>query len=106
VYRRVLEAMPEFVDEVIVVDNNSTDRTHDVATSLGAKGDSRGISEATAAVTSAGSPSATGDIIVTRATATIAIPSTRSPIYSKPSCISGVDFLNASRFPVRDPETP
>src|SRR5438270_8150007 len=35
--RRVLEDMPEFVDEVIVVDNNSTDRTHEVATSLGAK---------------------------------------------------------------------
>src|SRR6202035_5382993 len=35
--RRVLEAMPDFVDEVIVVDNNSTDRTHEVATALGAK---------------------------------------------------------------------
>jgi dolichol-phosphate hexosyltransferase len=35
--RSVLEAMPEFVDEVIVVDNNSTDATHDVAASLGAK---------------------------------------------------------------------
>ena len=29
--------MPEFVDEVIVVDNNSTDRTTEVAASLGAK---------------------------------------------------------------------
>ena len=29
--------MPEFVDEVIVVDNNSTDRTCEVAASLGAK---------------------------------------------------------------------
>ena len=29
--RRVLESMPDFVDEVIVVDNNSTDRTHAVA---------------------------------------------------------------------------
>ena len=34
---RVLRAMPEFVDEVIVVDNASTDRTSDVAASLGAK---------------------------------------------------------------------
>src|SRR4051794_21031577 len=31
-----LSAMPEFVDEIIVVDNASTDRTADVATSLGA----------------------------------------------------------------------
>src|ERR1022692_438087 len=34
---KVLRAMPEFVDEVIVVDNNSTDRTSDVAVALGAK---------------------------------------------------------------------
>ena len=34
---RVLRAMPEFVDEIIVVDNGSTDRTADVAQSLGAK---------------------------------------------------------------------
>src|SRR5215471_7649546 len=33
----VLRAMPQFVDEVIVVDNNSTDRTSEVAASLGAK---------------------------------------------------------------------
>ena len=34
---KVLRRMPEFVDEVIVVDNNSTDRTADVAESLGAR---------------------------------------------------------------------
>src|SRR5881296_1635364 len=35
--RRVLESMPEFVDEVIVVDNNSTDGTYKVASSMGAQ---------------------------------------------------------------------
>src|ERR1017187_2615323 len=34
---RVLHAMPEFVDEIIVVDNGSTDRTAVVGVSLGAK---------------------------------------------------------------------
>src|SRR5439155_7033140 len=34
---QILRAMPEFVDEVVVVDNNSTDRTSAVAASLGAK---------------------------------------------------------------------
>src|SRR5439155_8649912 len=34
---RVLRRMPDFVDQVIVVDNDSTDRTSDVARSLGAE---------------------------------------------------------------------
>ena len=33
----VMKRMPEFVDEVIVVDNGSTDRTSDVAKAYGAK---------------------------------------------------------------------
>ena len=35
--RIVMETMPEFVDEVIVVDNASTDTTEQVAVGLGAK---------------------------------------------------------------------
>ena len=34
--RHVIEAMPKVVDEIVVVDNNSTDRTAEVARSLGA----------------------------------------------------------------------
>ena len=34
---KVLSRMPSFVDEVIVVDNDSTDRTADVASRFGAR---------------------------------------------------------------------
>ena len=53
--RRVLEAMPDFVDEIIVVDNNSTDRTHEVAVRWAPKSFARRCA-ATAAATSADSP--------------------------------------------------
>ena len=98
--RRVLENMPEFVDEVIVVDNNSTDRTHDVASSMGAKviretvrGYGRSYKR--------GFANATGDLIVT-------LDGDHSyPVDALSYLIEAfrhleVDFLNASRFPVRD----
>ncbi|MBC7262827.1 MAG: glycosyltransferase family 2 protein [Chloroflexi bacterium] len=62
--RAVLSDMPSVVDEVIVVDNNSTDRTAEVARSLGA----RVIEEKRqgyGAAYKAGFRAATGDIIVT-----------------------------------------
>ena len=81
---RVLRAMPEFVDEIIVVDNNSTDRTSDVAASLGAqviREEVRGYGRAT----SAGSPPppATSS---SRWTATTATRWTRSPTCWRPFC--------------------
>lgn len=62
--RHVLEGMPKYVDEMVVVDNNSTDRTGEVARSLGA----RVVVEKRAgygAAYKAGLPAATGDIIAT-----------------------------------------
>jgi len=97
---RVLRAMPEFVDEVIVVDNASTDGTSQVAAGLGAKvirEEVRGYGRAY----KRGFRSATGDIIIT-------LDGDHSyPVDALSYLIEAllhleVDFLNASRFPVRD----
>ena len=97
---RLLRAMPEFVDEVIVVDNNSTDRTSEVAESLGAKvvrEEVRGYGRAY----KKGFAVATSDLIVT-------LDGDHSyPVDALSYLIEAfrhleVDFLNASRFPVRD----
>jgi dolichol-phosphate hexosyltransferase len=97
---KVLRAMPEFVDEVIVVDNASTDRTPQVAASLGAKvirEDVRGYGRAY----KRGFASASCDIIVT-------LDGDHSyPVDALSYLIEAflhldIDFLNASRFPVRE----
>jgi glycosyltransferase involved in cell wall biosynthesis len=98
----VLRAMPDYIDEVVVVDNGSTDRTADVAASYGAKvigEDVRGYGRAY----KRGFANATGDIIVT-------LDGDHSyPVDAISYLVGamqhlGVDFLNASRFPVRDPK--
>ncbi|HUO27640.1 MAG TPA: glycosyltransferase family 2 protein [Bryobacteraceae bacterium] len=97
---RVLRDMPEFVDQVIVVDNGSTDRTSHVATSLGAqviREDVRGYGRSY----KRGFTYATGDLIVT-------LDGDHSyPVDALSYLLEAfrhleVDFLNASRFPVRD----
>jgi glycosyltransferase involved in cell wall biosynthesis len=97
---KVLRAMPEFVDEIIVVDNASTDRTSEVATSLGARvirEEVRGYGRAY----KRGFAMATGDLIIT-------LDGDHSyPVDALSYLIEAflhldVDFLNASRFPVRD----
>jgi glycosyltransferase involved in cell wall biosynthesis len=97
---KVLRAMPDFVDEVIVVDNASTDRTSEVAASLGAKvirEEVRGYGRSY----KRGFACATGDLIIT-------LDGDHSyPVDALSYLIDAflhlnVDFLNASRFPVRD----
>lgn len=60
----ILNDMPDLVDEVVVVDNNSTDRTGEVARSLGAKVILE-TKQGYGAAYKAGFRHATGDIIVT-----------------------------------------
>jgi glycosyltransferase involved in cell wall biosynthesis len=97
---KVLRAMPEFVDEVIVVDNASTDRTSEVAMSLGAKvirEDVRGYGRAY----KRGFAVASGDLIVTL-DGDHSYPVDALSYLLEAFLHLDVDFLNASRFPVRD----
>ena len=97
---RVLRAMPPFVDEIIVVDNGSTDRTADVAHSFGAKvirEDVRGYGRAY----KRGFAVATGDIVVTLDGDHSYPPDAISYLLEAFFHLEA-DFLNASRFPVRD----
>lgn len=97
---RVLRRMPAFVDEVIVVDNGSTDRTSDVAQQLGAqviREEVRGYGRSY----KKGFSNATGDIIVTLDGDHSYPPDAISYLLEAFLHLE-VDFLNASRFPVRD----
>jgi glycosyltransferase involved in cell wall biosynthesis len=98
---QVLRSMPEFVDETIVVDNGSTDRTSEVARNLGAKvipEDVRGYGRSY----KTGFASATGDLIITLDGDHSYPPDAISYLLEAFLHLEA-DFLNASRFPVRDP---
>jgi glycosyltransferase involved in cell wall biosynthesis len=98
---KVLQRMPSFVDEVIVVDNASTDRTAEVARAWGAAvihEDVRGYGRSY----KRGFSEATGDLIVTLDGDHSYPPDAISYLLEAFLHLQ-VDFLNASRFPVRDP---
>ncbi len=97
---QVLRRMPAFVDEKIVVDNNSTDRTAEVAASLGAtviREDVRGYGRSY----KRGFSTATGDVIVTLDGDHSYPPDAISYLLEAFLHLEA-GFLNASRFPVRD----
>jgi len=96
----VLRAMPDFVDEVVVVDNNSTDRTSEVAASLGAKV-VRAVVRGYCRAYKRGFTCATSGLIVTF-DGDHSYPVDALSYLIEAFLHHEVDFLNASRFPVRD----
>jgi hypothetical protein len=97
---QVLKRMPAFVDEVIVVDNGSSDRTSEIARACGAqviREDVRGYGRSYRR----GFASATGDLIVTL-DGDHSYPVDALSYLLEAFLHLDVDFLNASRFPVRD----
>jgi dolichol-phosphate hexosyltransferase len=97
---QVLKRMPAFVDEVIVVDNGSSDRSSDVARTYGAqviREDVRGYGRSYRR----GFASASGDLIVTL-DGDHSYPVDALSYLLEAFLHLDVDFLNASRFPVRD----
>src|SRR5262252_8788851 len=62
--REVIGRLPASVDEIVVVDNNCTDRTAEVASSLGARVVPESVKGYGAAY-KAGLGAATGDVVIT-----------------------------------------
>jgi len=99
---RVIDALPPSIDEVVVVDNNSTDRTAEVAAGRGA----RVVFEKRkgyGAAYKAGLPAVKGEITVTMD------GDGTYPMEQIEECIDylldkGLDFVSASRFPLRNPK--
>jgi len=96
--RKVLDEVPTFVDEIIVVDNGSTDRTAEIARKMGARVISelhRGYGRAY----KSGFSQATGDIIITLdGDHSYPVDALSYLIEAFMHCRVG--FLSASRFPV------
>ena len=100
--RRVLTDLPGFVDEVIVVDNGSTDRTAGVATELGAIVVSE-LNRGYGRAYKAGFARASGDIIVTL-DGDHSYPADALSYLLEAFIHCRVGFLSASRFPTINSE--
>src|SRR6516162_807697 len=97
---QVLRRLPDFVDQTIVVDNGSTDRTSEVARGFGAqviREDVRGYGRSY----KTGFASATGDLIITL-DGDHSYPPDAISYLLEAFLHLDADFLNTSRFPVRD----
>ena len=99
---KVLSRMPIFVDEVIVVDNCSTDATAQIAQEMGARviqENVRGYGRAY----KTGLLHAQGDIVVTL-DGDHSYPVDSVSYLLEALINSGVSFVSASRFPIQNPE--
>lgn len=99
--REVIGRMPKAVDEIVVVDNNCTDRTAAVASSLGA----RVVAEKTpgyGAAYKAGLRAASKDVIATL-DGDGTYPPEEIPRLVTELVERRLEFLSASRFPLTDP---
>lgn len=99
--RHTISELPSCVDEIVVVDNNSTDRTAEVARSMGA----RVVPEKRkgyGAAYQAGLPAATGDVIVTL-DGDGTYPADQIPELVDFLVDHKLDFVSASRFPLKNP---
>jgi glycosyltransferase involved in cell wall biosynthesis len=99
--REVIGRLPASVDEIVVVDNNCTDRTAEVARSLGA----RVVAERTpgyGAAYKAGLAAATGDVVITMDGDGTYPPESIEALVDQ-MVDRKWDFLSASRFPLTDP---
>ena len=100
--KQVIESLPACVDEVVVVDNNSTDRTSEVAKSLGAKvvfEKRKGYG----AAYQAGLPAVSKDITITM-DGDCTYPSEQIPELVDYLVDNDLDFISAARFPLKNPK--
>jgi hypothetical protein len=100
--QKVIAGLPDCVDEIVVVNNNSTDRTAEVAGALGAKVvlETR---KGYGAAYKRGLAAATRDVIVTMD------GDGTYPMDAIPELVDflverKLDFVSAARFPLRDPK--
>lgn len=98
--RAVIESMPSYVDEIVVVDNNSTDKTSEIARSLGAVVVFQPLKGYGAAY-QAGLPTATGDIIATL-DGDGTYPADEISILVDALEDRKLDFISGARFPLRN----